>query len=109
MAQLKQQKKTVIVFSPSMVVLKRLGSPAYEQLMLDAIQKIDRPDIHYVFLPNSNREGVDKTSNNDIIICQMTHTLAETQLSADLNSRIDWIDWDSIPKGFVKFCVMPTW
>lgn len=91
--QLKQEKKTVIVFSPSTVVLKRLGSPAYEQLMLDAIKKIDRPDIHYVFLPNSNREGIEKTSNNDIIICKMMHTLAESQLDPELNSRIDWIEW----------------
>lgn len=99
LADLRKEKKTVIVFSPSSVVLKKLGSPAYEQLIIDAIKKTDRPDIHYVFLPNSNREGVEKTSNNDIIVCQMTRTLAETQMDADLKSRIDWIDWGLNTQG----------
>lgn len=96
---LRAENKTVVVFSPSSVVLKKLGSPTYEQLLVDAIKQVDRPDIHYVFLPNSNREGVEKTANNDIIVCQMTRKLAEGQLTPDLLARIDWIDWGLNTRG----------
>ena len=98
--QLKSNGKTIIFISPSSVVLKKINSPQYEQLLLDIIKKIDQKDYHYIFLPNSNRSGSGKSQNNDIFVIQKIRALAEDyRLSSDLLSRIDWIDWDLNTKG----------
>lgn len=99
LASLKAQGKTILVISPSSVVLKKLESPKYEQMILDAIQKIDKPDLQYVFLPNSNRAGSEKSQNNDIYVLKKIQTLAKAQLTEDLLNRIEWIDWDVNTRG----------
>jgi coenzyme F420-reducing hydrogenase beta subunit/polysaccharide pyruvyl transferase WcaK-like protein len=94
LAGIRTQGKGVIIFSPSSVVLKKINSPVYEQMILNAIKKIDQPDYHYVFLPSSNRAESEKSQNNDIFVLRNIRVLAESQLSTDLMKRIDWIDWD---------------
>ena len=94
LAQLKRNGKTIIFISPSSVVLKKINSPQYEQLLLDTMLNIDKENFHYIFLPNSNRAGSEKSQNNDLFVLEKIKTLAEAQLAPDLFARIDWIDWD---------------
>ena len=99
LSNLKKSGKKVIVFSPSTVVLKKMTSPKYEQLVLNIIQKIDKPDHHYVFLPNSTRAGSEGFQNNDIQVIKRIREFADFQYAADLLPRIEWIDWDLNTKG----------
>jgi coenzyme F420-reducing hydrogenase beta subunit/polysaccharide pyruvyl transferase WcaK-like protein len=99
LADFKKTGQTTIFISPSSVVLKKIKSPYYEQMLLDIITGIDRKDYHYVFLPNSNRSESGKSQNNDILAILKIKELAESQFSPDLFSRIEWINWDLNTKG----------
>ena len=94
LTNLRKQNKNVIIFSPSSVVLKKIKSSIYEQMIIDTIKKIDQPNNHYVFLPNSSRADSEKSQNNDIFVLRLIRALAEAQFSPDLMQRIDWIEWD---------------
>jgi polysaccharide pyruvyl transferase WcaK-like protein len=84
------------------VVLKKMTSPKYEELILDIILKIDNPENHYVFLPNSNRAGSEKFQNNDIQVINKIRLMASNRLSEEINSKIEWIDWDLNTEGIRK-------
>jgi coenzyme F420-reducing hydrogenase beta subunit/polysaccharide pyruvyl transferase WcaK-like protein len=94
--------KKVVVFAPSTVVSRKFEGPAFENLFLDTIQKMDRPELHYVFLPNSNRAGIEKPQNNDIFIISKIRALAEKRFSKDQLERIIWIDWDINAAGICQ-------
>jgi colanic acid/amylovoran biosynthesis protein len=99
---LRVRKKKIIIFSPSTVVLKKMTSPKYENLILNIINKIDQPDFHYIFLPNSNRASSESMQNNDIRVNDRIRLYAEKQNIGTLLSRIIWIDWDINTEGIQK-------
>lgn len=99
LTSIRAQGKSVIILSPSSVVLKKIKSPIYEQMLLTAIRKMDHPGYHYIFLPNSNRAESEKSQNNDIFVLRNIRLLAKSQLGPDLMKRIDWIDWDLNTEG----------
>lgn len=93
-ADFKKAGQKVIVFSPSTVVLKKMTSPKYEVLIKKLIETIDHDNFHYVFLPNSNREGSEKLQNNDIQVNKKIRVLMEKESTTEILSKIDWVDWD---------------
>lgn len=99
LASMHAHGKSILIVSPSSVVLKKLKSPKYEQIFLDAINVIDQKDFHYVFLPNSNRAESDKSQNNDIYVIHKIRSLAQEQMNTEVFNRITWIDWDLNTKG----------
>jgi polysaccharide pyruvyl transferase WcaK-like protein len=90
----KSAGRKVIIFSPSTVVLKKMGSPKYENLVKTLIETIDQPEYQYVFLPNSSREGSEKIQNNDIWVNRKIQIIMEHESSKEILSKIEWIDWD---------------
>ena len=94
MAKWKEEGSKVIIFSPSTVVMKKMTSPKYENLILDIIRKLDHPEFNFVFLPNSNRAESDKAQNNDILAIKKFREGVEKAFPEDLKARIEWVDWD---------------
>ena len=94
MAKWKEEGSKVIIFSPSTVVMKKMTSPKYENLILDIIRKLDHPEFNFVFLPNSNRAESDKAQNNDILAIKKIREGVEKAIPEDLKARIEWVDWD---------------
>ncbi len=91
---LKKTGHKVIIFSPSTVVMKKMTSPKYELLIKKLIETIDHKNYHYVFLPNSNREGSEKLQNNDIQVNKKILVLTKNESSKEIISKIEWVDWD---------------
>ncbi len=90
----KSAGRKVIIFSPSTVVLKKMGSPKYEHLIKTLIETIDQPEYQFIFLPNSNREGSKKIQNNDIWVNRKIRIIMEHESTEEIISKIEWIDWD---------------
>jgi colanic acid/amylovoran biosynthesis protein len=86
--------RKLIVFSPSTVLLKKMGSPKYELLMKNLIEIIDHPEYQYIFIPNSNRAGSGSYQNNDIQVNNKIRMKLEQGFKTELLSKIEWIDWD---------------
>jgi coenzyme F420-reducing hydrogenase beta subunit/polysaccharide pyruvyl transferase WcaK-like protein len=99
LSTLQSQDKKIIIFSPSTVVLKKMSSPRYEQLIVNVIRKIDQSDYYYLFLPNSNRAGSENLQNNDIQVNERIRRFTEKQIPESLRYRMEWIDWDINTKG----------
>jgi coenzyme F420-reducing hydrogenase beta subunit/polysaccharide pyruvyl transferase WcaK-like protein len=90
---LKNEKKRIIVLSPSSVIYEKTGERYLKQL-LDLVRQLDKEDVHFLFLPNSTRAGIEKPRNNDIYIVNLLRQLARSELSEPTWSKMHWVDWD---------------
>ncbi len=90
---LKNEKKRLIVISPSSVIYEKTGSRYLKQI-LDLVRQLDQEDIHFLFLPNSTRAGIEKSRNNDIFVVNLLHQLARSELSGPTWSKTHWVAWD---------------
>lgn len=95
--KLKEIKKKLIVFSPSVLVETQSAKKGidYASKFFEVIKSLDVNQYHFVFIPNATREGSDQTHNNDLITLEHMRAQAEKgALTADYLDSIDWVAYD---------------
>jgi polysaccharide pyruvyl transferase WcaK-like protein len=95
--KIKETRKPVVVFSPSILVNIQSAKKGldYAAKFYELINRLGADRYQFVFIPNASREGSDKKHNNDLLTLVEMRTRAENgALDAQANSSIDWVDYD---------------
>ena len=95
--KIKEIRKPVVVFSPSILVNTQSVKRGldYAAKFYELINRLGADRYHFVFIPNASREGSDKKHNNDLLTLVEMRTRAENgALDMQANSSIDWVDYD---------------
>ncbi|MDK2982136.1 MAG: colanic acid/amylovoran biosynthesis protein [Chloroflexota bacterium] len=95
--KLKDTRKPVIVFSPSILVdtqSKKKGLD-YAAKFYELIERLGADKYQFVFIPNASREGSDKKHNNDLLALVEMRARAESgALPAAALQAVEWVDYD---------------
>ena len=95
--KIKETRKPVVVFSPSILVdtqSKKKGLD-YAAKFYELIEQLGADRYHFVFIPNASREGSDKKHNNDLLaLAEMRERAQAGAVSAEAYQAIDWVDYD---------------
>jgi polysaccharide pyruvyl transferase WcaK-like protein len=95
--QEKKSGKTVLVFSPSILVdqeSRKMGLN-YAEKFLDVIRNLRTDFYSYIFIPNATRESSEKAHNNDLLVLNRINELAiKSGLPSNALAAIEWVDYD---------------
>jgi colanic acid/amylovoran biosynthesis protein len=93
---LKAAGSKVIAIAPSSLVHQnslKVGKD-YVQSILDLAEHFQQDDVHFLFIPNSNRETSEKSRNNDLFVLRLLYDRALTTLPEHSCQRMNWVLWD---------------
>jgi colanic acid/amylovoran biosynthesis protein len=91
-----EQKKKIIVISPSSVVYQKSSKKKIDYLgcLLQLIRALDDENTCFLFLPNSTRQSSSKPRNNDIYVLNLLMHRALISMDPDTFSKTYWVTWD---------------
>ena len=93
----KRNGKKIIVFSPSILVDRKLRKKGtdYPSIFLSAIEHLKTDDYFFIFMPNSTRDGSKKKHNNDLLlITEIKEVFLSEDFSREKDGSVEWIDFD---------------
>jgi polysaccharide pyruvyl transferase WcaK-like protein len=108
---LKKAGKSILAIAPSSLVhnSSQKAGKDYIQAILELVSHFDRNGMHFLFLPNSNREGSEKNRNNDLTVIRALREQARLTMPAYLFERMHWVLWDANTRSLKKllsYCEM---
>jgi colanic acid/amylovoran biosynthesis protein len=97
LSDLKNSGVKIIAIAPSSLVYQSSlkAGKDYVQALLNLVSHFAGEDVHFLFLPNSNREVSKKSRNNDLFILEILRERFLSSFPESIRQRMSWVLWDA--------------